>query len=299
TKKYLSTLNVSEEGVFCAGPGVGTRKQEVERARMRVVNAQKLNLQRVAEDLLEEGDAIQENVRPQVKSKRPSLPVKRSHEVLSAIDTKLNSLACFTNAEGKVELARKGSGIFVNYGRLSVGRLRYKNKPKSMFLYILKLCLPEEILVMDGVSSSVYVQNMFIRHGGKLEDIDYDPLAVLQNLIDNSRRKLGVTINREIPSSSSTPFSSPQHTTLESDTSIFPPNNNIFPPHVNSMPVQNVDLISDQSLSELNPAMSLALFQTPEHGYADLFHPQGPLGPHASPVAPHSFLPTHVREEIV
>ncbi|KAK3927864.1 ATP synthase F(0) complex subunit C1, mitochondrial [Frankliniella fusca] len=154
TKKYLSTLNVSEEGVFCAGPGVGTRKQEVERARMRVVNAQKLNLQRVAEDLLEEGDAIQENVRPQVKSKRPSLPVKRSHEVLSAIDTKLNSLACFTNAEGKVELARKGSGIFVNYGRLSVGRLRYKNKPKSMFLYILKLCLPEEILVMDGVSSS-------------------------------------------------------------------------------------------------------------------------------------------------
>jgi len=38
------------------GEGIGTRKQELERLRMRQVNAQKLELQERAEDLLHEAD---------------------------------------------------------------------------------------------------------------------------------------------------------------------------------------------------------------------------------------------------
>ncbi|KAK3910291.1 Lamin-A, partial [Frankliniella fusca] len=78
-------------------------------------------------------------------------PIKRSRESLEIISAKINSLPCFEERPGDVQL-NECSRVFMNGSLLHYYYRSYRGSPQKLFRKILKHLLPQELLKDDGFS---------------------------------------------------------------------------------------------------------------------------------------------------
>ncbi|KAK3910284.1 Translation initiation factor IF-2 [Frankliniella fusca] len=229
-KKDLSVLKVDISGTITqAGEGLGTRKQELEKARLKAAHAQANNLQELAEDMLRGGpdsnvirdpsDELSQQLHPTTRAKRPKTPKKRTPAQIAHVKEQLNNMPCFQNGPNKIELW-EGKGVYCPDGFLTTARLRYGLQPQSLFRTILRILFPPRFRLLDGVSFSgksstvavssnliesivLYVQGVFRMNGGVVEDIKINPQAIVTNLICNTRKKHNINVNDLPPTDNS------------------------------------------------------------------------------------------------
>lgn len=146
-KKDLSVLLVNQEGKISTGiskdEGLGTRRQEVEKERLRQARSQEINLQNQAELLLSAGgpgkyslikingicslvsmwvlmdpfliscliyltELMLNQLQPVVRTKkRSSLPKKRDPRYLQSLSARLDNLPCFKTEKGDQKVKKR------------------------------------------------------------------------------------------------------------------------------------------------------------------------------------------------
>ncbi|KAE8752311.1 hypothetical protein FOCC_FOCC001104, partial [Frankliniella occidentalis] len=153
-KKDMRVLKVDVSGTITQGAGLGTRKQELEKARLRAAYAQKHNLQELAENMLHLGiDELAQQLNPTKRVKRPKTPKKRNPAQIALVNGQLNNMPCFKNGPHKIEVW-EGKGVYCPEGFLTTARLRYGLQPLSLFRTILRILFPTRFRLLDGASYS-------------------------------------------------------------------------------------------------------------------------------------------------
>lgn len=149
------------------------------------------------------------------------------------------------------------------------------------------------LLTIQGilVFVSVHVKGVYKAAGGNLNDIEYDPDEMLANLLDNTRRTLGVCrVLDDNAASSSAPTSA---STPASITFISSPSSNHAPPStIFTSPVASTSSTpSIEPILVTNPSLTSTPSLSPAHN-SNQFTPLEPILAAASPLLSTQNSPT-------